>query len=111
MIFKLKKGARFQLGGHPIVLNEDAEFDFVEAPNLDAVAEMLAADQSLFGQHLADLAHEDDSIRHSAGEGGTTENPVRVMVTYGAHGIRQEEVLTESTEDESSKKKSTKKGK
>lgn len=92
MIFTIAKGAPFPIGGHTVVLNEDAEFDFVDAPSMDGVAEILSTDPKLYAANLEALSHDEDTEHGKVG------------VTYGAAGVRVEgEPLSE--EKKSKKKK------
>lgn len=84
-IFKVKKGHKVYLGSVALTVLEDTEF-LTEASSPDLFAEQLFAHggQRMFGEHVADLAHDEVVTRMIDGRA----HDVDVSVSYGAGGAR-----------------------
>lgn len=86
-----KKGTHAFIGNMPFEFLSDTAIG-VQANSIDHVAEMLsAAGQKAYGEHLAELAHEETVNRMVDGE----LKEVTLNVTYGAGGARVEKQVGE----------------
>ncbi|MBV9210668.1 MAG: hypothetical protein JOZ52_08570, partial [Acidobacteria bacterium] len=74
-----------------VELKQDTEVDVLGAENDDQLAEALAHNQKIYAEHRESLTHEETVERTVDGE----TKQVRVRVSYGVGGTRQEEILGE----------------